>query len=237
MLARSSLLFLFIVCVCCVGCSNLPRDPKQTLQRVQSAGRLRVGLVEHPPWVVRTGGEPAGAEVVLARQFAQELGATPEWHWGGEQQHMEALEHYQLDLVVGGMTEDTPWSKYVGLTSPYFESRIGVGIPPFAPPLNSLKGAQVAARSGDAVAGYLESKGAVAVLVDNLSQAGGRAVAAPDWQLEQMGLALTKIELQTEKHVMATPPGENGFIKRLDDFLYRRRGQIKGQLQLGESGK
>jgi polar amino acid transport system substrate-binding protein len=218
----------------CVSCSNLPRDPKQTLRRVQSVGRLRVGLVEQPPWVLRAEGEPAGAEVELVREFARELGATPEWHWGGEGQHMEALEQYQLDLVIGGLTNDTPWSKYVGLTSPYFESRIVVGIPHFAPALKSVKGVQVAARRGDAVAGYLESKGAVTVLVDNLSQAGGGAVAAPDWQLEQMDLTRTEIELHTEKHVMAAPPGENGFIKRLDEFLYGRRAQVKGLLQQGE---
>jgi len=44
---------------------------------------MRVGLVEHPPWVVRTNGEPRGVEVELVRQFANGLGTTPEWHWGG----------------------------------------------------------------------------------------------------------------------------------------------------------
>jgi polar amino acid transport system substrate-binding protein len=230
---RSLLLFLITVCVCGASCGNLPRDPKETLRRVQG-GHLRVGLVERPPWVVRTAGEPAGAEVELVRQFAHELGATPEWYWGGEQAQMEALEHYQLDLVIGGMTNDTPWSKYVGLTSPYFESRIVVGVPQSAPALKSVKGVQVAARSGDAVAGYLESKGAVPVLVDDLSQAAG-AVAAPDWQLEQMGLTRTEVDLHREKYVMAAPPGENGFIKRLDDFLYQRRAEVKGLLQQGEA--
>src|SRR4051812_29357091 len=106
MLTRESLLVVLVACLCACfcasGCGNLPRDPKGTLSRAQANGRLRVGLVEHPPWVVRTAGEPSGAEVELVREFAQELGATPEWHWGGEQAQMEALEHYQLDLLVGG---------------------------------------------------------------------------------------------------------------------------------------
>src|SRR5437870_4121058 len=102
-------------CLLTLACGNLPRDPEGTLRKVQG-GRLRVGLVEHPPWVVRTESEPAGAEVELVRRFAAELNATPEWHWGGEQRHMEALERFELDLVVGSVTDQTPWSKYVGLT-------------------------------------------------------------------------------------------------------------------------
>src|SRR5215207_6605316 len=60
-----------------LSCGSLPRDPEGTLHRARG-GRLRVGLVEHPPWVVRTEGEPAGAEVVLVRRFAAELNATPD---------------------------------------------------------------------------------------------------------------------------------------------------------------
>ncbi|HEY0546507.1 MAG TPA: transporter substrate-binding domain-containing protein [Pyrinomonadaceae bacterium] len=229
MQTRRLLFLILIVCACTAGCSDLPRDPKETLRHAQG-GRLRVGLVEHSPWVIRTDGEPAGAEVELVRRFAAELGATPEWHWGGEQQHMEALRYYQLDLVIGGMTDETPWGKYVGLTSPYFEERIKVGVPRSMQPPASVKGMQVAVRSGEAVASYLERKGASPVRVDDLSQAN-LPVAAPDWQLEQMGLTPSEIELHKEKHVWAVPPGENGFIKRLDEFLYRRSSEIKGLLQ------
>jgi polar amino acid transport system substrate-binding protein len=226
---RSLLLLLCALSFTAASCGNLPRDPQETLRRVQGA-RLRVGLVEHPPWVVRASGEPTGAEVELVREFARELGATPEWRWGGEQQHMEALEQYQLDLVVGGITKETPWSKYVGLTSPYFESRIAVGVPASQPAPRSVKGVQVTVRNGDAAAGYLKSKGASVVFADELTSASG-AVAAPDWQLERLGLAPTDVELHTEKHVMAVPPGENALIKRLDEFLYRERGRVKELLQ------
>jgi polar amino acid transport system substrate-binding protein len=231
MLTRGSLLLALALGLCVAACSDLPRDPQQTLRRAQANGRLRVGLVEHPPWVVRGGGgEPAGAEVELVREFARELGATPEWRWGGEQEQMEALEQYQLDAVVGGLTSETAWSKYVGLTSPYFESRIVVGVPRTQPPLGSVKGVQVSARSGDPSAGYLKSKGATVAFVEDVSKAGG-AVAAPDWQLERLGLTLTDVELHTEKHVMAVPPGENALIKRLDEFLYRERSQVRSLLQ------
>lgn len=227
------LLAVLLVCACAAGCGSLPRDPEGTLRRVRG-GRLRVGLVENPPWVVRGQAEPAGAEVEIVKRMAAELGATPEWVWGGEQQHMEALERYELDLVLGGLTKETAWSKYVGLTSPYFEERITVGVPASAKPPGEIKGVSVAVRRGDAVAAYVKEKGGVPVASDDIRQAVGPA-AAPDWQLEQAGFASGDIELHASRHVLATPPGENGWIKWLDEFLARERPQVKGLLQQQEA--
>ena len=70
--------------------------------------------------------------------------------------------------------------------------------------------------------------------VDDLAHADG-PVAAPDWQLERLGFTRTAVELYSEKHVMATPPGENGWIKRLDDFLAGRGDQVKSLLQAQEA--
>ena len=154
---RANVFTLTILACLTMACSNLPRDPKETLRTVQKRP-MRVGLVAHSPWVERTGAEPMGVEVDLVREFAAALGTTPEWHWGGEQEQLEALQDYQLDLVIGGLTDRSPWRKYVGMTSPYFE-------------------------------------------------------------------------LDSAKHVFAVPPGENGFLKRLDEFLYAKRDEIKGRLQ------
>jgi hypothetical protein len=41
MLTRSSFLIALILCVCCAGCGKLPRDPEETLSRVQQSKRLR----------------------------------------------------------------------------------------------------------------------------------------------------------------------------------------------------
>src|SRR4051812_23710893 len=85
------------------ACGTLPRDPKKTLDRVLQQKHINVGLVENSPWVVRAASEPSGAEVQLIRDFADSLGATPDWFWGGEQEHFEALERFELDLVIGGL--------------------------------------------------------------------------------------------------------------------------------------
>jgi len=111
------------------GCSNLPRDPEHTLENVRKQHRLRVGLSEHPPWVVRTSGEPAGAEVDAIRTLASELGAKPEWRWGTENQLMRAAKEFELDVVLCGLDADTPWSKEVGLTRPYVGKQV-IAVPP-----------------------------------------------------------------------------------------------------------
>lgn len=229
-LIRRLLLLLLVASICGAACNSLPRDPKETAKRVQSSGRLRVGLVENPPWVIRTGGEPKGAEVALVRQLAQSLGATPEWYWGSEQRHMEALEHYELDLVIGGITDETAWSKYVGLTSPFYEERFIVGAPPTMTQPVSLKGLNVAVKSGERGGSYLESKGALVERVGDIRQVKS-AAAGPAWQLEQMGFFATKFDLYSEQHVWVAPPGENGWIKRLDEFLGAQRPLVAGLLK------
>lgn len=235
--SRRLLLLLFIAAVCLAACGDLPRDPKETLKRVESAHLIRVGLVENPPWVIRTNGEPAGAEVELVRQLCRQLGASAEWHWGSEQRHMEALEQYELDLLIGGITDKTAWSKYVGLTSPFYEERFIVGAPPTMSQPQSLNGLSVAAKSGEMAAHYLESKGARVVPVEDITRVRDTAAAAPSWQLEQMGFFATKFELYSENHVWATPPGENGWIKRLDEFLSPERAEVASLLKQEEQTK
>ncbi|MEW4568256.1 transporter substrate-binding domain-containing protein [Tautonia sp. JC769] len=100
------------------GC-GLPLDPKGTLKRARD-GTMRVGAVHHPPWVdVRGGGEPEGTEVALVRRLADELGARVEWTVGGETALMHRLERHELDLVVGGITEDTAWRGTIGMSRPH----------------------------------------------------------------------------------------------------------------------
>lgn len=112
---------LAITCVALLaGCSSsIPADPEGTLERV-TGGTLRVGVSESPPWVETTEhGEPAGTEPDLVREFAERLGADPEWTEDGEEHLMEALERGELDLVIGGFTDTTPWVDFGAVTVPY----------------------------------------------------------------------------------------------------------------------
>lgn len=212
---------ILILTASVLGCSKLPRDPEHTLEHIQQSHHVRIGVAEYPPWVVRTHGEPAGAEVALVRQFTATLGATPDWFWGAEQQLMESLERFELDLVIAGLSTSTPWTKEIGVTKPYFEERIIVGVPPTRQPPTNLSGLTVAVTSGDATAGFLSDKHAYPVRVSEISTAHALA-AAPDWRLRKLGFTLTRFELFHKKHVMAVPPGENGWLKRLEEFLHQQ---------------
>lgn len=47
----------------------------------------------------------------------------------------------------------------------------------------------------------------------------------------KLGLTISDINLHSENHVIATPPGENALIKRLDEFLSSQQAEIKNLLQ------
>jgi polar amino acid transport system substrate-binding protein len=217
--------------VATVSCTSLPRDPEQTLARIKHRHTLRVGLTESSPWVVRTvGDEPAGAEPELVRRLAAQLGATPDWHWGSENRHMNALKRFELDLVVAGLDAKTPWSKEVGVIRPYFEERLVVGVTASQPVPNKLDGLTVSVRRGDPVAAELIDRHAKPLRVPVIDRSA-TAVAAPDWFLEHIGYTRTNTVLETRRHVMAVPPGENGWIVHIEQFLWAQRNEIKHLLQ------
>lgn len=214
----------------CCSCAELPKDQSGTTDGIRKTGRIRVGLIENPPWVIRTDGEPAGAEVELMNQFASELGAVPDWHWGGEENLLGALEKYELDAVVGGISDQTPWSKRVGLTRYYFTEKYDVGLAGGNTTLGDLKGQEIAVQS-PRVAAFVRQKGATPIQVDSVENVGTRPIAAADWQLAKMGLTAAGSDLHTDRHVIAVASGENQIIKRLEEFLTKQHDNIPRILQ------
>jgi polar amino acid transport system substrate-binding protein len=102
------------------GCGPFPDDPEQTTARVERTRVLRVGVTEHPPYVVRESqGALKGSEVALLTRFAAERGLHVTWVWGQQEALFHALERYELDIVIGGIHEQTPWSDRLALTRPY----------------------------------------------------------------------------------------------------------------------
>lgn len=123
---------LAVLVAACAGCaSGLPRDPEGTLDRVQG-GELRVGVSADPPWteVAAPGAtEPAvtGIEPTLVADFARALDAEVVWTVGGEESLVGDLADGRLDLVIGGLTEASPWTEQVALTRPYVTVPDAVG--------------------------------------------------------------------------------------------------------------
>ena len=112
-----------VVVACLAGGCDLPRDPEGTTERVDG-GVIRVGVMHEPPWAVLgdDGNSVSGIEATLAEQFAAELHARIEWQPAGESRLMALLQDYQLDLVIGGLTESSVWRDHVGLTRPYIQA-------------------------------------------------------------------------------------------------------------------
>jgi polar amino acid transport system substrate-binding protein len=118
---------VLLVAVLAAGCDpvieSVPRDPDATLRRIQDTHTLSVGVISEPPWTRCSTGEPArGLEVRIVSRFADSLDAAPEWQCMSEAQAFAALEHQGLDLVIGGLTADSPRSKKAGFTRPYYRA-------------------------------------------------------------------------------------------------------------------
>lgn len=120
MRGREAVAITVAVCVVLLsGCGlSVPSDPKGTLDRV-SGGTLRVGVSPDPPLAVAQGQEPSGAMIDLASGFADSVGANARWTVGSEETLVGLLEDGDLDLVVGGLTDQTPWVDKAGATRGY----------------------------------------------------------------------------------------------------------------------
>ncbi|GAA1340940.1 substrate-binding periplasmic protein [Saccharothrix algeriensis] len=205
---------LVLVGVLVAGC-GLPHDVDGTLDRVRG-GVLRVGVTEHRPWTV-LGDEVTGAEAELVQRLADRLGARVRWRRGAESELMAAVARRQLDLVVGGLAEDAPWTEHASLTRPYATSRVVVAAAGEVPA--DLAGVRVAVRAGTAEVAALTAQDAVPVPVDDVAGAVDLPVAVEHWRAAGLGLRVTDHVLLEREHVWALPLGENGWQVEVERFL------------------
>lgn len=213
------------------GCA-FPRDPRGTLERVQN-GTMRVGIVENDPWTRMEEGHASGVEVELLKDFARELGAEVSFVPGTTPELLEAAKEAEVDVLVGGFTSTSPGvseGKEAGVTGSYLTTRFVVGVPSGRPTFDELSGREIAVEHIDGAAAMLKEEGAVPVPVDHLSTAK-MPVAAYRWQLKAWGFEPTGVELPEEKHIMAVPLGENGWLVKLERFLRANRGEAKNLLR------
>jgi len=104
------------------ACSvRIPADPDGTLERV-TGGQLRVGVSHNPPWTDISGDAPTGTETKLIAGFAVARDAGVVWEAGGEEQLMTQLRDGRLDVVIGGLTDESPWTSHAALTTPYTQA-------------------------------------------------------------------------------------------------------------------
>lgn len=119
--ARSRAITLVVVALAAAAlsaCAGIPTDPDGTLDRV-SSGVLRVGASPDDGLVTVEGDEVSGPEAELVEEFATSIDARVEWTVGGEENLVFALTQGDLDLVIGGITDQTPWTDSAGVSRPY----------------------------------------------------------------------------------------------------------------------
>jgi polar amino acid transport system substrate-binding protein len=191
---------------------------------------MRVGVVESDPFVVSVEGEPGGVEPRILERFAEELHAEIEWFPGSEEDLIGALEKRELDVVIGGLTATSPWSKMATLTHPYLTTATIVAAPADLDALEDIAAVEVSVEEGTEEAGLLEKTDAEVVLVDDIANADG-AVAIDNWLVDDLGLADTGVRLAESDHVMATPFGENAWLVRLERFLLQNEDEVKQVLE------
>jgi len=109
------------------GCGlSIPRDPEGTLDRV-SGDTLHVGVTPNSTFTQVDGGAVSGSEVDLVEDFAETIDAEIVWQVGSEEALVRDLEHHELDTIIGGLTDETPWTDKAGMTRPYDEVTDGRG--------------------------------------------------------------------------------------------------------------
>lgn len=120
---RMGLLGMLLLALLLTGCGlQIPSDPWGTTDRI-TGGTLRAGVTHHPPWTsAEEGRAPAGPEVELVMTFAAERDADVAWTVASESELVDQLERGELDVVVGGFVDPTPWSERVGVTRAYTET-------------------------------------------------------------------------------------------------------------------
>lgn len=208
------------------ACSEFPTDPKHTSERVAQTGVLRVGVTEHAPWVEKSASaRPAGVEVQIVEKLAAEQRARVQWLWGQQEALFAALENFELDLVIGGIDEKTPWSDRIGLTAPWYEQRWGVAVPPGSSE-TSLEELAVAVAPGTVAARELARIGARPIRTRDFRQHGG-AIAAPLEALKVRKMTIIEPKLHTVRLVFAVGPGENGWLVKVERFLAAHRQEFE----------
>lgn len=111
---------LAVVVIGLTGC-GIPKDPDGTLEAARQRGELIVGASHTDPVLIVDGEAVSGPEAELIEAFAAGESMTVRWVPGGEEKLVRMLEHGDIDVMVGGLTDTSPWSDKVGLTRSWAE--------------------------------------------------------------------------------------------------------------------
>lgn len=98
------------------GCSEIPKDPEGTLDRIKAERAFRVGIIG-------SDGSPAGADRqrLMLQRVVQATGAAADIERGATEPLLTRLEEGELDFVLGEIAPASPWGKRVTILPPLGE--------------------------------------------------------------------------------------------------------------------
>lgn len=132
------------------GCSGIPRDPDGTRDRVARTGSFAVGIIASGAADDRDGRPAAFLERVATR-----TGATARTHAGTAERLLSQLENGELDIVIGELSEESPWRERVTI------------LPPLGAPIDGRPGVALT------VAGRHGENAWLGLLFEEITAAGG----------------------------------------------------------------
>ncbi|MBP5980525.1 MAG: transporter substrate-binding domain-containing protein [Halomonas sp.] len=229
---RPGILIIFLVLVL-TGC-RYPVNIERPMADMQG-GELNIGLSENPPWVINTEQGPAGLEVEIIQALAESMDATINWHWNSEGNLLAALSQYQLDLVIGGLTQDSNVNALAAPTKAYYKSHYSIGVSNGLSLPSSLKNIEVAVPVVNHIAHALQKKGAIPRPTPDIGT-HNEVVATPSWWLQAHDYQIDDWEIATDQHVMALPKGENAWMLVVQRHL-NGYPDIEQRLQHLEAGR
>ncbi len=231
---RTPLLWLLASVMSLAAC-GLPVDPADTFERAQR-GQLRVGVVDNPPWAVVLDHEVVGGvEVRLVTQFAESINAELVFHTGSMSDLGPALRSYALDVLVGGLTMDSPWRKEIALSPSYLTETVVVAAADDVPLISELSGRTVAYPADEPVlAEHIRDQGGspnpVTDLLARRPSSYRELAAVPAWYAAAHRLRPTPITLTERERVLGLPPGENRMLIEVTKFLRLHGPAVRDQL-------
>lgn len=217
--AKDHFLFLLFSFFCFVACESYPKDPNNTLERAKE-DKLKIGAIHAPPWVHVEGEKVTGVEADIAEGFAKKINTEIKWVIGSESELMLLLEAYELHMVIGGFTRESPWTQQVGITNPYTEEKIVVGAPGGILIPDDIEGQEVGVRKSYVIAAYVKRNKGEPVMLDSLTfREYSGLVAGYENSLKRLNFNIADWVLTTEEHVIAIPRGENHFLVTFERYL------------------
>jgi len=109
------------------GRADQGHESAEALQRIQTAGELRVGVSLFTPWTMtNTQGELIGFEIDVAKQLAKDIGVKPIFMVLDWKELLPALLQQRIDIIVAGMVITPERALKVNFSTPYANSGIGL---------------------------------------------------------------------------------------------------------------